>query len=279
MDVSTVAEWLAAGEGEQIEFKERYTSRVIESLAALANTAGGQVLIGVDARGKVVGLADVNKVVESVISASREAVSPPLAPTVEIIRLPEGAIVVAQVQATGRMHAKGGAVFVRRGRQTRRASHEEIRFLTLRETPEVYETLPAVGASWSGLNLARLREYFLADAPRAMAAEAGLTDLAVTAKVAVVQAGQTLPTVAGMVLFGREPQRYNSGWSITALRIRGQELDRNRVVDRRELVGPADELIEAGQRFVTDHMQVTYRFASDSLRRVEMPEYPLDAVR
>lgn len=279
MNAETFAAWLATGEGEQIEFKEKYSSRVIESLVALANTAGGRVLIGVNDHGQVVGLADPDRAAESVISACREAVSPPLAPTVESVKLPEGIVVVARVQATGRMHVKGGAVFVRHGRQTRRASGEEIRLLTLRETPEVYETLPATGTTWNHLNLARLREYFVADAPRAMAAEAGLTDLALAAKLAVVQAGQTLPTVAGMLLFGREPQRYNSGWGITALRIRGQEFDRNRVADRRELVGAADELIEAGQRFVVDHMQVTYQFAPDGLRRVEMPEYPLDAVR
>ena len=50
------------------------------------------------------------------------------------------------------------------------------------------------------------------------------------------------PTVAGMVLFGHEPQGYNANWGITALRIRGQTLDRNQVVDRRELTGTADVL-------------------------------------
>ena len=39
-----VAAWLSAGEGQHTEFKEKYTSRVIESLAAFANTAGGRVL-------------------------------------------------------------------------------------------------------------------------------------------------------------------------------------------------------------------------------------------
>ena len=36
------------------------------------------MLIGVDDHGRVVGLADADKVIESVLSACREAVSPPL---------------------------------------------------------------------------------------------------------------------------------------------------------------------------------------------------------
>ena len=120
MDAVTVLTWLAAGEGEHTEFKEKYNSRVIETLVAFANTAGGRVLIGVADRGGIVGLADADKVVESVLSACREAVSPPLTPIVEIVRRPEGVLVVAQIEATGRMHAKSGAVLVRHGRQTRR---------------------------------------------------------------------------------------------------------------------------------------------------------------
>jgi predicted HTH transcriptional regulator len=41
MDAETVSAWLAAGEGENTEFKEKYSSRVIESLVAFANTSGG----------------------------------------------------------------------------------------------------------------------------------------------------------------------------------------------------------------------------------------------
>lgn len=279
MQIEQVTTWLHGGEGIAVEFKEKYVSRVIETLVAFANTQGGQVLIGVDNRGRVVGLPDADKVVESVLSACREAVTPPLSPDVQLLRLSEGVIVVARVDATGRMHAKGGAIFVRHGRQTRRASHEEIRSLTLQETPEVFEQLPATGASISDLDLQKLREYFVRFAPRASAGEAGVTELAVTAKLAVVQTGQTLPTVAGIVLFGQRPQRYNVSWGITALRVRGQSYDRNHVVDRRELTGTADALIEAGQRFVADHMHIAYRFDPGDPKRLDVPEYSLDAVR
>ena len=279
MDNEQLQSAIAAGEGPHLEFKEKYVSKAIESLVAFSNTAGGQVLIGVDNRGRVIGVPDADRTVESVLSACREAVSPPLSPDVEIVRMPEGKIVVAQVQATGRMHAKSGAVFVRHGRQTRRATAEEIRSLTLQETPEVFEQLPARGASISGLDLPRLHNYFARVAPRASAGDADLIQLALGARLAVESIGQTLPTVAGMVLFGLEPQGYNASWGITALRIRGQNLDRNQVVDRRELSGTADILIEAAQRFVADHMQIASRFDPGNPRRQDVAEYSLDAVR
>jgi ATP-dependent DNA helicase RecG len=270
---------LAAGEGLQVEFKEKYGSGVIESLVAFSNTAGGQVLIGVDNQGRVTGLADVDRVVESVLSACREAVSPSLTPDVTIVRVPEGPIVIAQVRSSDRMHAKSGAVFIRHGRQTRRATSEEIRVLSLRETPEVFEQLAATGASITSLDLAKLSDYFARTAPRASASDGGAVRLAIGAKLAVDTLGQTLPTVAGMVLFGRDPQGYNANWGITALRIRGQALDRNHIVDRRELTGTADRLIEAALRFVSDHMRIAARFDPGSSRRQDVAEYSLDAVR
>lgn len=143
----------------------------------------------------------------------------------------------------------------------------------------VFERQPASGARWSDLDAARLRDYIRLHLPRAESVETGLAELAVASGFAIVSAGQTLPTIAGMVLFGREPQRYNASWGITAIRIRGKELNRNHIVDRRELTGAADALIEAALRFVTDHMQVAYQFDSTSPRRKEIPEYALDAVR
>lgn len=48
---------IQAGEGETLEFKERWTSSALETLAAFANTRGGTLLVGVDDRGQVNRLA------------------------------------------------------------------------------------------------------------------------------------------------------------------------------------------------------------------------------
>jgi ATP-dependent DNA helicase RecG len=279
MDAEQVLEWLRSGEGAQIEFKEKYNSRAIESLAAFANTAGGQVLIGVDTRGRIVGLANVDQVIESVTSACREAVSPPLAPVVERVRLAEGTLVVARVEATGRMHVKSGAVFVRHGRQTRRASAEEIRLLTLRETPEAYESLPAPGAMWSDLDEEALRKFISARAPGALDQQ-GLTlaSLAVGQKFAVRREGELVPTVAGLVLFGAHPHWQQPHWRLTALRLSGIEITAP-LVDRLDSEGPALKVIEQGEAFLRRNLRVARLMVDKGTHYEEqdVPEYPLAA--
>lgn len=281
MDINAenITNWLTAGEGEHTEFKEKYNSRVIESLTAFANTAGGRVLIGVDDRGQVVGLRDPDRVVESVLSACREAVSPPLAPVVEIARREQGTLVDAQIDATGRMHAKSGVVFVRHGRQTRRASADEIRLLTLKETPEVYETTACQGAAWTDLDEAALRKYFSARAPGALD-QPGLTveTLAVGQKFAMRRDDAVTPTVAGCILFGRHPEWLQPTWRVTALRFSGNEITAP-IVDRLDSEGPALRAVEQAEAFLRRNLRVARLLVDRGTHYEEqdVPEYPLAA--
>jgi predicted HTH transcriptional regulator len=279
MDAATVTGWLAAGEGDRIEFKEKYSSRVIEGLVAFANTAGGQVLLGIDNCGQIVGLTDPDRVVESVLSACREAVSPPLTPQVEIVRLPAGPIVVAQVTATGRMHVKSGAVFVRHGRQTRRASGEEIRALTLRATPEAFEASPCPGTTWDNLDEAALRKYFSVRAPDVLE-QPGLTlvNLAVGQKFAVPRGAEVVPTVAGCALFGTHPEWQQPAWRVTALRFSGNDLT-SPIVDRLDTAGPALRAIEQAEAFLRRNLRVARLLVDRGthFEEQDVPEYPLAA--
>ncbi len=279
MDAETVAAWLAAGEDEHTEYKEKYSSRVIESLVAFANTTGGRVLIGVNDRGRIVGLPDADKVAESVLSACREAVSPPLTPIVDIVRHLEGVLVVAQVEATGRMHAKSGAVLVRHGRQTRRASAEEIRSLTLRETPEVYEASPCPGAAWADLDEAALHKYFAARAPGVLE-QPGLTLAALASgqRFAMRRGDEVVPTVAGCALFGSHPEWLQPAWRVTALRFSGTEIT-SPIVDRLDTVGPALRAIEQAEAFVRRNLRVARLLVDRGthFEEQDVPEYPLAA--
>lgn len=279
MDAETLSIWLAVGESQNTEFKEKYSSRVIESLVAFANTSGGRVLIGVTDRGRVVGVSDPDKVVESVLSACREAVSPPLSPLVDTLKRPEGVLVIAQVEPTGRMHVKSGAVLVRHGRQTRRASAEEIRDLTLRETPEVHEATQCVGAAWDDLDETALRKYFSARAPGVLE-QPGLAveKLAIGQKFAVRHGTNVVPTVAGCVLFGRHPQWLQPAWRITALRFSGNEIT-SPIVDRLDTEGPALRTIEQTEAFLRRNLRVARLLVDRGTHYEEqdVPEYPLAA--
>jgi predicted HTH transcriptional regulator len=73
-------ELIARGEGEELEFKQKTTHphRISRTLASLANTRGGQVLVGVDDAGRVLGVRDAQEEIYMLLEAATHYVDPPL---------------------------------------------------------------------------------------------------------------------------------------------------------------------------------------------------------
>ncbi|GAB3589353.1 AlbA family DNA-binding domain-containing protein [Hymenobacter daeguensis] len=73
-------ELIARGEGEELEFKQKTThpSRISRTLVSLANTRGGQVLVGVDDAGRILGVRDPDEELFVLREAAQHYVEPPL---------------------------------------------------------------------------------------------------------------------------------------------------------------------------------------------------------
>jgi predicted HTH transcriptional regulator len=74
-------ELIARGEGEELEFKQKTTHphRISRTLVSLANTRGGQVLVGVDDAGRILGVRDAEEELFMLREAAEHYVAPPLA--------------------------------------------------------------------------------------------------------------------------------------------------------------------------------------------------------
>ncbi len=72
---------IAQGEGETLEFKKKTTHphRISRTLASLANTRGGHVLVGVEDDGRVVGVRDAEEELFVLRDAAQHYIDPPLA--------------------------------------------------------------------------------------------------------------------------------------------------------------------------------------------------------
>ncbi|AMR26556.1 transcriptional regulator [Hymenobacter psoromatis] len=71
---------ISQGEGERLEFKTKTThpTRIARTLSSLANTHGGQVLVGVDDDGRVVGVRDAEEEMFVLREAAAHYIDPPL---------------------------------------------------------------------------------------------------------------------------------------------------------------------------------------------------------
>ena len=119
------------GEGERLEFKKRTThpSRISRTLASLANTHGGQILVGVDDGGRVVGVRDAEEERYLLTEAATHYVDPPLPLHIEEVEDDAGrtVLVVTVAESARKPHRAQVAPddwrgFVRVRDQSRQAS-------------------------------------------------------------------------------------------------------------------------------------------------------------
>lgn len=91
MTVQDVKALAQKGEGLQIEFKKKaaYPEKIVKELIALANTAGGDLLIGIDDDGTVSGQRFIEEEIFVMQKAIAELIFPPLKYEVLTIKLTE----------------------------------------------------------------------------------------------------------------------------------------------------------------------------------------------
>jgi predicted HTH transcriptional regulator len=142
--VAQLRRWVAAGESQILEFKQRFSSPVAaaRSLAALANTAGGVILVGIGDDGSPAGLEDPEECLKLVNQVAAFHLDPPLNVLTELVHWGSAAILVIEVPNSDHkphaLHQLGqysGRVYLRQGAATVPAGSAQIKLLQKRGDP------------------------------------------------------------------------------------------------------------------------------------------------
>ena len=129
MELETLSNLIALGEGFTTEFKRSLPSDLGREICAFANATGGVILIGVDDTGTVVGVGDHNRVKSQVQSVSRSA-DPPVAVEVDSCG---NVLCVTVPEQHGKPYSFGGRFYIREGATCQQLSRDEIRDFFFKE--------------------------------------------------------------------------------------------------------------------------------------------------
>jgi predicted HTH transcriptional regulator len=254
------------GEDTFLELKVKLSNpeRIAQSIVALANTGGGLIVFGVNDNLRVEGLDDPESVRDELVRICREDILPRVFPFIDIIAFDNGMRVVALEVPTRRRpyRTRDGRYFLRVGAERREATREELSVLLDESRPVGYENLAAVGAEVEDIDEAHLWSFVREfegdgfDAGRAAAgyptAEVLERDLLLAAPAAEgVKSDRVSPTVAGLLLFGRDERvrELLPRASVTATRYAG-DTPQSPKVEAVELAGNLHTLYESLLRFV-----------------------------
>ena len=260
---------LRAGEDGRAEFKEvrlgkrgvvaPNTEDLASELVAFANAEGGVVFLGVDDSGAVRGIAaDRMDAVENwLVNLATNNCDPPIRPILRKDLLPDATgadrhVLLVEVPRGLYVHrTSGGHYYVRVGSTKRDITPPELaRLFQQRGREYVFDEQAVVAAAVDDLNRNRLEAFF------GRSPTIPWLDLLRNTRVTVRDDnGVDRPTVAGLLVFGREPTDQLASRSIEAACYRGTRLSSDDLVHAERLAGPVSDQIDAGIAFVARFMQ------------------------
>jgi ATP-dependent DNA helicase RecG len=249
-----------------------------ETLVAMANGDGGQIVLGLDENGR---LAD-NIWEEEAEAALREAARtcrPPIPTEWQTVPTRQRELIGINVPRSPELHSlDDGRVLIRSGVNNRPLTGAEIRQLATNKNTAEFETEIMPGARPDDLDPAIIDEYLSkreartglsASSRSQLLFEIGATD----------RSGQ--PTMAGILLFGRNPQAFLPQSGLVFVRFPGTEprdADGGIGYGRRDEVGgPVARMVERAWNILLEEMRVGAKV--NGLEREELTEYPRFAVR
>lgn len=246
------------------------SQRLAETLVAMANGHGGTVVLLLDRSDQWPRAADL-------IQEASLLAQPPL-----ILPLPvhsdmtaRSAAVVTVPPGLPHVYNVQGTFWTRQGAVNRALRTEELRALLMQRDPgrAGFEAQVVGGATRADLDWSRVAAYMQHIArPDVENAAALLLSRGCMQRLAD---DSLVPTYAGILLFGRDPQRYLRSAEIIAVRYRTTSM--SDVFEREDLGGTLVDQIRMAEAFVGQHMRRVSRITG--VTRTEQPEYPMSVVR
>ena len=246
-------ELLKRPEGKTLEFKRDLSAAdgALRTIVAFANTAGGTLLLGVEDRSRHVrGIDEPLDLEERVANLISDSIVPRLVPELEILPWRRTQVLAVQVHPSGsRPHylAREGiddGVYVRVGSTNRRADRPLVDELRRFARGEGFDEQPLPDLDSEALDFRAASESF------APVRKLGRRDLEILRLVTAHQ-GRSVPTVGGILLFGRNRVRHFPDAWIQAGRFQGS--DKSRILDRAEFRSYPVRAIEDAIGFVQKH--------------------------
>jgi ATP-dependent DNA helicase RecG len=276
MDLAELRNRINRWEDLHTEFKLEtiHPDDLSAELVGFANADGGQLIIGVSEERQIIGVRGVDKVRQYVDNVALNNCVPPITLSQEMIKRGAKAVVIVNI-AKGEQRpyrTNRGVYFVRTASGRRQASREELLRLFQASESLYYDEMPLVRLSLADLDVDALQRFLAQTAQTQNLLEMAPTRLLRSWRLAA----NDHPTVAGLVLFGRDPQQHLPFAQINAAGIPGTDIA-NEPIDRKDLTGRLLDVIDQAIRFLHLHLRVPHKIRG--LEPEPQPELPDEVLR
>jgi len=277
ISIDNLQKHISAGEDSTRQFKAdvRNAESLASEMAALANSEGGTLFIGVADDGSIPGLTrkDVSRINQLISNAASHLVRSPLAVQTENVVLENGRIVIVLTVPKGidkPYFDKNGVIWLKTGADKRRVnSKEELRRL-FQLTDQFHADELPTKAGIDKLDKLRFRD-FLRDVYKQEYPDSQekLTRLLQNMNLATDSA---MLNLAGVLMFAERPEWIKPQFVVKAIRYPGNKIHVSDYVDTEDFSGPLRKIFDDALAFVMRNLHKVQ--AGRGVNAPGLPEIP-----
>jgi len=265
MEAIELIELLSRGEDSHTQFKQaqdiRNATSLAAEMAAFANAEGGHILIGVDDLGSIVGITqdDIRRLNNLVSNVASENVRPPINPITENVSTEKGLVMVVTIrEGLSKPYADNQGIFWMKSGANKRpvTSREEIQRMMQRGGLVHADEVPVEGTTLDSLDDDHFNGFFQKQYGRSVnqaLEDSGLTMARLLNNLGLAK-DETL-NLAGLLLFGRDPQRHRPAFVVKAVSFVGNDPAGVKYRDSEDIGGCLRDMYTHTMSFITRNLR------------------------
>ena len=270
-------EILAKEEGKTLEFKENTSSlqKIIQTIVAFVNTAGGTLVVGIkDKTKEVVGLQNILQEEERLASAIADSISPQLIPSFQLHTWRKRDLLIISVpHSFGPYYVKSKGqetgVYIRIGSTNRIANQQTILQIQQLKEHKYFDEQPNFDCTLSNINLECAKKLFAENSKK--------FTIQTTRSLGLIVPYQAkeVATNGAVLLFSDNYTDYFPDACIRLGRFLGA--DKSQILDHQDLITPIAIALDPILAFIRRHTAMAAEVGT--IKRRDIPQYPPIVVR
>lgn len=271
-------------ESSTVEFKETFpkNNQIVKTVVGFCNQKGGKIIIGITDEGMIKGLSnqEIEFALENFDKKIFESTSPTIIPQIYTQTIHDKIVLIIEVSSGMnkpyfiKNEGLEKGTYIRLGRTTARATSDTIKELQWSSQGRSFDTMPVYNAQLEDLDSSKIMQ-FLASRKGSERSPISYHDALKAYNIVTYEHTHAYPTVAGILLFGKEPERFFSEAFIICSVFKG--IEGREIIATRDCWGTLFDQVKRAEGFILSQLNRSYAF--DGLQRKEQYEIPEIAVR
>ena len=283
-----IKELIKKGETQRIEFKKSLAERkeILKTISAFANSKGGKIFVGIEENKdgsvkEIIGIKIRGREIENLSNEIKQNTDPVMFPSIEIRGIKGKHVLSIEVTESPLKPVftkidKIPVAFKRVGKVNQKITANELRRMISEGKEFLWDSQICEDSILDDIDWEFVEKVFIQ-----LYEEVSKKKLVGSSKELLNSLGcikNNEPTNAGILLFGKNPQKFFMNSYIALARYKGEEVSVKRL-DYKEFSDNLFKQIDQCNRYIKDHITVMSRLLPYQVRRQDIPEYELFSIR